>query len=75
MDGVLIVDKPVGPTSFDVDNFTDSVESRWGEIPVNVANACRWTWFCTGPPLGPDPHPTTTGYGIIADAFEAVLPV
>lgn len=71
---VLVADV-AGPASFDTANFTGSVESRWGPLPINVANACRWTWFCTGPPLGPDPHPTTVGYGIIADAFEAVLPV
>jgi lysophospholipase L1-like esterase len=72
--GTLVADV-AAPTYFDIANFTGSIESRWGPIPINVANACRWTWFCTGPPLGPDPHPNTVGYGIIADAFEAVLPV
>jgi len=72
--GTLVADV-AAPEYFDTANFTGSIESRWGPLPINVANACRWTWFCKGPPLAPDPHPTTVGYGIIADAFEAVLPV
>jgi hypothetical protein len=65
-----------GPAYFDIANFTDIVVTKeWGEIPVNVANDCEWTWFCTGPPHGPDVHPNTEGYGVIADAFAAVLPI
>lgn len=61
--------------AFDIANFDTRVPTRWGLVPVNVANACRWTWFCTNPPLGPDPHPTTRGYGVIADSFAKVLGV
>jgi lysophospholipase L1-like esterase len=64
-----------GPEYFNIDDFTHRVSTRWGRVPVNVANACRWTWFCADTPFQGDPHPTTTGYGVIADAFQAVLPV
>lgn len=72
--GALVADV-AGPRYFNIADFSHMVASRWGPVPVNVANACAWTWFCTRPPLGPDPHPNTRGYGVIADAFAAVLPV
>src|SRR5204862_673949 len=31
-------------------------------LPLNVALACQWTWFCTPPPLGPDVHANDAGY-------------
>jgi lysophospholipase L1-like esterase len=37
--------------------------------PLNVALACEWTWFCS---VG-DVHPTTEGYGAIAQAVGIVL--
>ena len=62
-----------GPAYFNIADFGTRVRSRSGVVPANVANACRWTWFCRRPPLGPDPHPNTRGYAVIADAFAAVL--
>jgi lysophospholipase L1-like esterase len=73
-EGALFADV-AGPEYFNIGDFTDLVSTRWGRVPVNVANACRWTWFCAGSPFQGDPHPNTMGYGIIADAFQAVLPV
>jgi len=73
-EGALVADV-AGPAYFDIANFDQSTLTRWGPVPTNVATACRWTWFCRRPPLGPDPHPTTRGYGVIADAFAAVLGV
>jgi lysophospholipase L1-like esterase len=73
-EGALVADV-AGPAFFNIADFTDMVETKWGTVPVNVANACTWTWFCTRGPFGLDPHPNTKGYGVIADAFEAVLPV
>jgi lysophospholipase L1-like esterase len=35
-----------------------------------AAHVCDWTWFCA---LG-DIHANTAGYGVIAEAFEQVLP-
>jgi hypothetical protein len=44
---------------------------------VNVANAGRWTWFCS-PRYATDPHANAVGYRKIADTFnqaiQAVLP-
>jgi lysophospholipase L1-like esterase len=37
--------------------------------PLNVALACEWTWSCS---VG-DVHPTTDGYGAIAQAVGIVL--
>jgi lysophospholipase L1-like esterase len=71
--GGAVVADVAGPAFFDTENFASQTGTRWGVVPMNVANACRWTWFCVRPPLGPDPHPTTQGYGVIADAFAAVL--
>jgi lysophospholipase L1-like esterase len=41
--------------------------------PLDVLRECQWTWICTPPPLGPDIHANTDGYGVIAQAFENVL--
>jgi lysophospholipase L1-like esterase len=71
-EGALVADV-AGPAYFNIADFDTQVPSRWGTVPANVATTCRWTWFCRTPPLGPDPHPTTRGYNVIADAFAAVL--
>jgi lysophospholipase L1-like esterase len=71
-DGALVADVA---GAFGISDFTDMAELKgFGQVPLNVANACNWTWFCTPPPLGPDIHATTDGYGVIAQAFEDVLP-
>jgi len=65
--GAAVAD--VGAT-FQVDDFTDTVVVPGrGELPVNVANACRWTWFCS-PRFAGDPHANAIGYRKIADTFE-----
>ena len=59
--------------AFDSDNFTDSVlTKKWGEIPVNVANVCHWTWFCDDK-YAFDVHANTAGYAVIAGAFLDVI--
>jgi lysophospholipase L1-like esterase len=45
-----------------------------GEFPLSAQLACQWTWICTPPPLGPDIHPNSQGYRVIAAAFERALP-
>ena len=35
----------------------------------------QWTLSCTPPPPGPDTHANTTGYGVIAQAFELIAPL
>jgi lysophospholipase L1-like esterase len=42
--------------------------------PINVLRECQWTWVCASPPLGPDIHANSDGYGVIAQAFEQQLP-
>lgn len=42
--------------------------------PVDVIRECQWTWICFPPPLGPDVHANTAGYGVIAQAFQDALP-
>lgn len=42
--------------------------------PLDVLRECQWTWVCAEPPLGPDIHANTDGYGVIAGAFEEQLP-
>lgn len=44
-----------------------------GDVPLNVARICMWTWICAPAPLGPDNHPNAAGYAVIADAFAAEL--
>jgi lysophospholipase L1-like esterase len=44
-----------------------------GEIPLNLARICQFTFMCVPPPIGPNDHPTNEGYRAIADAFEAEL--
>jgi lysophospholipase L1-like esterase len=59
--------------TFQIDNFTDTVVVPGrGELPVNVANASRWTWFCS-PRFAGDPHANATGYRKIADTFDHEL--
>lgn len=43
-----------------------------GRLPVNVALACRWTWFCSQEYFG-DPHPNPTGHRMIARTFYREL--
>ncbi|MGZ8652929.1 MAG: SGNH/GDSL hydrolase family protein [Actinomycetota bacterium] len=62
-------------TTFGIDDFTDTVVVPGrGELPVNVANACRWTWFCS-PRFAGDPHANAIGYRKIADTFDQQLQV
>lgn len=44
-----------------------------GTVPVDVGLICEWTWQCTSPPQGPNPHANTTGYGVIAQTFLSTL--
>jgi len=41
--------------------------------PLSVLRECQWTWICTAPPLGPDIHANSQGYGVIARAFAEQL--
>ena len=59
--------------TFRIDDFdhTVVVPGR-GRVPVNVALACRWTWFCSARHTF-DVHANRTGYRKIATTFHRVL--
>ncbi|HET9310238.1 MAG TPA: SGNH/GDSL hydrolase family protein [Actinomycetota bacterium] len=58
---------------FRIEDFDDTVVvPDRGRIPVNVALACRWTWFCSERFPG-DPHANRTGYRRIAGTFQREL--
>lgn len=68
--GATVVDVA---TRFHIDDFdTTVVVPGRGRIPLNVAIACRWTWFCSERFFG-DPHADRTGYRRIARVFEREL--
>ena len=57
--------------TFSTDDFTRQLTVPGiGELPVNVARVCEWTWECT--PYQ-NIHANTLGYGVIAGVFERVL--
>jgi lysophospholipase L1-like esterase len=56
--------------------FDQTVQSAdLGTLPVAVFNVCKFTWFCTPPPAGPNIHANKTGYKLIADAMYQQLRV
>ena len=68
--GVKVAD---AAATFKSDDFTDTVVVQGrGRLPLNVANACRWTWFCTQRYFF-DPHPNWKGYLKIARTFDRRL--
>jgi|SoimicmetaTmtLPB_FD_contig_51_1467821_length_1053_multi_2_in_0_out_0_1 lysophospholipase L1-like esterase len=68
--GVAVADVAA---TFRIDDFTDTVVVPGrGELPVNVALTCRWTWFCS-PRFAGDPHANAIGYRKIADTFDQAL--
>jgi lysophospholipase L1-like esterase len=62
------------PSLFEINDTSLTTMANVGTVPVNVAKTCRLTWFCTPPPFGPDDHPNTAGYSLIAEAIEDALP-
>jgi hypothetical protein len=62
------------PSLFEMNDASLKTLDNVGTIPVNVEEACTFTWFCSAAPFGPDDHPNTAGYSLIAEAIEDVLP-
>jgi lysophospholipase L1-like esterase len=61
-------------SSFETPDMTDQIMLPGvGAVPEDVGLICEWTWFCTQPPQGPNIHPNTAGYGVIARTFLAAL--
>ena len=42
-------------------------------VPLNVLLVLAWTWMGAPPPDGPDVHPNSLGYAVIAGAFAKRL--
>ena len=60
--------------AFSTTDFTTTVQlPPFGEVPLNVARLCQWTWVCAPAPFGPDNHANALGYHAMAEAFAAVL--
>jgi len=60
--------------AFSTTDFTTTVAlPPFGDVPLNVARICQWTWICVPPPLGPNNHANAGGYRAMAEAFAAVL--
>jgi hypothetical protein len=60
--------------AFSTTNFTDLVTlPAIGQVPVNVARICQWSWMCAPPPQGPNVHGRPEGYWVMAGAFVAAL--
>jgi lysophospholipase L1-like esterase len=60
--------------AFSTTDFTTMVPlPPLGNVPLNVARLCQWTWVCAPAPLGPDNHANALGYHAMAEAFAAVL--
>jgi hypothetical protein len=62
------------PSLFEMNDSDLMTLDNVGTIPVNVEAVCDLTWFCDAAPFGPDDHPNTAGYSLIAEAIEDVLP-
>jgi hypothetical protein len=69
--GIAIANVPGAYKSF---NTTPISLPGVGTVPTNVAEACAYTWFCTGYPYGPDDHPNNAGYKVIAQTIASTLP-
>jgi len=60
--------------AFDITDWETLVSmADHGDVPRNVALLCERTWLCHEPPLGPDRHPNTLGFRVMAEAFATEL--
>ena len=59
-------------TTFRIDDFDHPAVVHGRRVPLNVALACRWTWFCSEEAFG-DPHANVIGYRKIARTFDREL--
>jgi len=62
-------------SAFESDSTTPPTVYGSKLLPRNVALVCLWTWMCPISPAkySPDIHANSTGYSVIARAFEKVL--
>jgi lysophospholipase L1-like esterase len=69
-------DMPVADVegAFSTTSFTPLVPLPGaGDVPLNVARICAWTWVCAPAPYGPNNHANHDGYHAMAEAFAQVL--
>jgi hypothetical protein len=60
-------------TAFSAADFDTMVHLRKvGDVPINVARTCQWTYACSER-FGHDPHPNTIGYAAMTRAWETAL--
>ena len=58
-------------TAFSSTDFTDMVKvDPYGELPLNVARICEWTWMCSQQNI----HPNDAGYAVMAETVIAAIP-
>lgn len=58
-------------TTFSSTDFTDLVEVKpYGELPLNVARICEWTWMCSRQNI----HANDAGYAAMATSVIAAIP-
>jgi lysophospholipase L1-like esterase len=59
---------------FATDDLSHYVKlSGHGRVPRAVARICRWTWACSGPPIGFNDHANTTGYRVLGRIVLGVI--
>ena len=57
--------------AFSATDFDTVVHVRGvGDVPLNVARACQWTYACSE---SFDPHPNTIGYAAMTRAWESAI--
>jgi lysophospholipase L1-like esterase len=60
--------------AFSTTNFDTLVTlPGFGQVPLNVARVCQWTWMCVPAPQGPNVHGRPEGYWVMAGAFVVAL--
>jgi lysophospholipase L1-like esterase len=58
-------------SAFSATDFATVVHARGlGDLPINVARACQWTFACSAEF---DPHANTIGYAVMARAWETAI--
>jgi lysophospholipase L1-like esterase len=69
--GVRVAD---ATSAFATDDLTDFTWLHGhGRVPRAVARVCRWTWACSGPPIGFNDHANATGYRVLGQVILGVL--
>jgi lysophospholipase L1-like esterase len=58
--------------AFSTTDFGTIVHTRAGDVPINVARVCQWTFACMER-FDHDFHPTTFGYAVLTQAWEDAL--